>query len=32
MLLEFQNKTNNKIIGFLLIHFGFDLDSPDVNL
>ena len=32
MLLEFQNKTNIKIIGFKLMHFGFGLVSSDIDL
>ena len=32
MLLVFQNKTNIEIIGFQLIHFGFALDSSDIDL
>ena len=32
MLLVFQNKTNIEIIGLLLIHFGFALDSSDIDL
>ena len=32
MLLEFQNKKNNKIIKFWLMHFGFVLDSSDIDL
>ena len=32
MLLEFQNKTNIKIIGFKLMHFGFRLVSSDIDL
>ena len=32
MLLEFQNTTNIETIGFSLIHFGFALDSSDINL
>ena len=32
MLLEFQNKTNIKIIGFKLMHFGFGLVWSDVDL
>ena len=32
MLLEFQDKTNIKIIGFKLMHFGFGLVSSDIDL
>ena len=32
MLLDFQNKTNFEIIGLLLMHFGFALDSSDIDL
>ena len=32
MLLVFQNKTNIEIIGFHLMHFGFALDSSDIDL
>ena len=32
MLLEFQNKTNIKITGFKLMHFGFGLVSSDIDL
>ena len=32
MLLEFQNKTNIKIAGFKLMHFGFGLVSSDIDL
>ena len=32
MLLVFQNKTNSGITGFLLMHFGFALDSSDIDL
>ena len=32
MLLVFQNKTNIEIIGFYLMHFGFALDSSDIDL
>ena len=32
MLLDFQNKTDIKIIGFWLIRFGFALDSSDLDL
>ena len=32
MLLELQNKTNIKITGFKLMHFGFGLVSSDIDL
>ena len=32
MVLEFQNKTNTEIIRFLLMHFRFALDLPDIYL
>ena len=32
MLFEFQNKMNIGIIGFLLIHCGFALDSLHIDL
>ena len=32
MLLEFENKTNVKITGFYLMHFGFTLGSSDIDL
>ena len=32
MLLEFQNKTNIKLFGSTLIHFGFALDLSDIDL
>ena len=32
MLLEFENKTNVKITGFYLMHFGFTLGSSDIAL
>ena len=32
MLLEFQNKTNFKIIGFQLMHFKYATDSSDTYL
>ena len=28
---EFQNKTNDKITGFSLMHSGFTLDSSDID-
>ena len=31
-LIEFQNKTNIEIIGFLLMHFGFSSDSLNIDL
>ena len=31
MLLEFQNKTNVEIILFYVMHFGFPLDSSDID-
>ena len=32
MLLVFQNKTNIEVIEFKLMHFGFALDSSDIDL
>ena len=32
MLLEFENKTNVKITGFYLMHFGLTLGSSDIAL
>ena len=32
MLLEFQNKRNSEIIGFLLMQFGFTLELSDIDL
>ena len=32
MLLEFQNKAKIEITGFQLMHFGFALDSSDIDL
>ena len=32
MLLMFQNKTNIEVIGFLLMHFRFSLESSDIDL
>ena len=32
ILLEFQNKVNIEIIGLLLMHFGFILELPDIDL
>ena len=32
MLLEFQNKMNFKMLGFQLMHFGFAIDSSDIDL
>ena len=32
MLLESQNNRNGEIIGLQLMHFGFALELPDINL
>ena len=31
-LIQFQNKTDIEIVGFYLMHFGFALDSRNIDL